>query len=111
MSIFSFLMISLSNLSCFESFLCLIGRRIVLISSFSMLFASLSRGSYGPIQTIGLNFSRSRNLASRYICNSAPPDRGVSVKRRMFFGAIFVIFFNIPEICPKWELTKLPESV
>jgi len=85
MSIFSFLIISLRSLNCFESFLCLIGRRMTRISSFSRFFANLSKVSYGPTQTIGLNFERSRNFANRYICNSAPPERGVSVKRRMFF--------------------------
>ena len=66
-SILCSLIMFLRCLICVGSFLCLMGSLIVVISSFSRFAASLSRLSYGPRQTIGLNFLRSRNLASRYI--------------------------------------------
>ena len=66
-SIFSSFMMLLSCFSWDGSFLCFISKRITRMSSFSRLATQLSRVGDGPQQTIGLNFSRSRNLASRYI--------------------------------------------
>jgi len=66
-SIFSSLMARFRSLMWAVSFLCLTGRRMTLMSSFSRFATHLSRVSYGPQQIIGLNFLRSRNLASKYI--------------------------------------------
>ena len=66
-SIFSSLIMLLSCFNWAGSFLCLISSLITRMSSFSRLATQLSRVGDGPQQTIGLNFSRSRNFANKYI--------------------------------------------